>query len=80
MDTLRVDEPDSGANYRNGPGRTLYSKGFLYAGDRLQMMCGKGDWYYSKFTYRSKSGLPSGLRGWVRSDMLYSLVALRIDC
>nr|WP_256098664.1 hypothetical protein [Streptomyces agglomeratus] len=45
----------------------------MYSGDDLRVYCGKGDWYYTKLIYRSKSGLPAGTYGWIRSDMLLQL-------
>ncbi|MEV8544453.1 hypothetical protein [Streptomyces sp. NPDC051572] len=63
----------NGVNYRNGPGTTYYSKGLLYTGDRLKVICGKGNWYYSQLTRRSKSHLASGTHGWIRKDMLATL-------
>ncbi|EGX58459.1 MULTISPECIES: SH3 domain-containing protein [Streptomyces] len=63
----------AGVNYRTGPSTSYRSKGFLYTGDDLRVYCGKGNWYYTKLTHRSKSGLASGTYGWIRSDMLLSL-------
>ncbi|WP_374778579.1 SH3 domain-containing protein (plasmid) [Streptomyces sp. NBC_01310] len=63
----------SGVNYRTGPSTAYASKGFLYTGDDLRVYCGKGSWYYTKLTARSKSGLAAGTYGWIRSDMLLSL-------
>ncbi|MBQ0890702.1 SH3 domain-containing protein [Streptomyces sp. RM72] len=63
----------NGVNYRTGPGTGYTSKGFLYSGDDLRIYCGKGDWYYSKLIYRSKSGLSAGTYGWIRKDMLVNL-------
>ncbi|WP_234325449.1 SH3 domain-containing protein [Streptomyces sp. NRRL S-146] len=63
----------NGVNYRTGPSTAYASKGFLYTGDDLRVYCGNGSWYYTKLTARSKSGLPAGTYGWIRSDMLLSL-------
>lgn len=63
----------AGVNYRTGPSTNYSSKGFLYTGDDLRVYCGKGNWYYTKLTHRSKSGLAAGTYGWIRSDMLLSL-------
>lgn len=64
----------AGVNYRTGPSSTSYSsKGLLYTGDSLRVYCGKSNWYYTKLTHRSKSGLSTGTYGWIRSDMLLSL-------
>jgi uncharacterized protein YraI len=63
----------NGVNYRTGPGTGYSSKGYLYSGDDLRVYCGKGDWYYTKLIYRSRSGLPAGTYGWIRSDMLLQL-------
>ncbi|WP_107382758.1 SH3 domain-containing protein [Streptomyces agglomeratus] len=71
--TSRVAKDGNGVNYRTGPGTGYSSKGFLYSGDDLRVYCGKGDWYYTKLIYRSKSGLPAGTYGWIRSDMLLQL-------
>ncbi|MYZ41094.1 hypothetical protein GT002_39810 [Streptomyces sp. SID4917] len=67
----RVD--GNGINYRTGPSTGYTSKGFLYDNDSLRVYCGKGDWYYTKLTHRSKSGLSAGTYGWIRSDMLLQL-------
>ncbi|MFF8993990.1 hypothetical protein ACF09H_29500 [Streptomyces sp. NPDC014983] len=65
----RVD----GINYRTGPSTGYTSKGFLYDNDRLRVYCAKSNWYYTKLTHRSKSGLSTGTYGWIRSDMLLHL-------
>jgi hypothetical protein len=49
---------------------SLENSGFLHDGDDLRVYCGKGNWYYTKVTYRSKSGMKAGTYGWIRSDML----------
>ncbi|WP_432156101.1 hypothetical protein [Streptomyces sp. bgisy153] len=67
----RVD--GNGVNYRTGPSTGYKSKGFLFTNDRLRVYCGKGNWYYTKLTHRSKSGMAAGTYGWVRSDMLLLL-------
>lgn len=67
----RVD--GAGVNFRTGPSVSYASKGFLYTGDTLRIYCGKGFWYYTKLTHRSKSGLAAGTHGWIRKDMLATL-------
>lgn len=63
----------NGWNYRTGPGTTYASKGYLYRGDKLTVLCSRGNWDYSQLAQRSKSGIPKGTRGWVRDDGLYQL-------
>ncbi|WP_328689928.1 SH3 domain-containing protein [Streptomyces sp. NBC_01390] len=65
----------NGWNYRTGPGTTYASKGYLYRGDKLTVLCSRGNWDYSQLTQRSKSGIPKGTRGWVREDGLVNLAA-----
>ncbi|MEU5196080.1 SH3 domain-containing protein [Streptomyces scabiei] len=60
-------------NYRTGPSSNYSSRGYLYRGDKLKVMCSKGRWSYSKLSQRSTSGIPKGTRGWVRDDGLVSL-------
>ncbi|WP_434598535.1 SH3 domain-containing protein [Streptomyces sp. A5-4] len=63
----------NGWNMRGGPGTGYTSRGSLYNGDRLKLLCSRGNWYYTQLSARSKSGLVKGTRGWVRSDGLYQL-------
>ncbi|WP_330351720.1 SH3 domain-containing protein [Streptomyces sp. NBC_00582] len=60
-------------NYRTGPGTAYTSRGYLYRGDKLTVLCSRGDWAYSQLTQRSKSGIAKGTKGWVRDDGLYQL-------
>jgi uncharacterized protein YgiM (DUF1202 family) len=60
-------------NYRTGPSTRYASKGYLYRGDDLKVLCSRGVWDYTQLTHRSTSGLPKGTRGWVRDDGLYHL-------
>ncbi|HWU09635.1 MAG TPA: SH3 domain-containing protein [Streptomyces sp.] len=64
---------NNGWNLRTGPSTGYTSRGYLYNGDRLSILCSRGSWDYTEFSARSKSGLPKGIRGWVRSDGLYGL-------
>lgn len=72
-DTRAPPKLDNGWNYRTGPGTTYASKGYLYRGDKLTVLCSRGNWDYSQLAQRSKSGIPKGTRGWVRDDGLYQL-------
>ncbi|MGW0875325.1 SH3 domain-containing protein [Streptomyces sp. NPDC002740] len=63
----------NGWNYRTGPGTTYASRGHLYRGDKLTVLCSRGNWDYSQLTHRSKSGIAKGTKGWVRDDGLYQL-------
>ncbi|MER7688266.1 SH3 domain-containing protein (plasmid) [Streptomyces sp. NBC_01456] len=63
----------NGWNLRTGPSTGYSSRGYLYNGDRLNILCSRGTWDYTELSARSKSGLPKGARGWVRSDGLYQL-------
>ncbi|MFD7552315.1 SH3 domain-containing protein [Streptomyces sp. NPDC059816] len=63
----------NGWNLRTGPSTGYTSRGYLYNGDRLNILCSRGSWDYTELSARSKSGLPKGTRGWVRSDGLYGL-------
>lgn len=60
-------------NYRTGPSTAYSSRGYLYRGDKLKVLCSRGNWDYSQLTQRSKSGIAKGTRGWVRADGLVSL-------
>ncbi|MFD5079519.1 SH3 domain-containing protein [Streptomyces sp. NPDC058371] len=60
-------------NYRTGPSTGYSSRGYLYRGDKLKVLCSKGSWDYSELTQRSNSGIAKGTRGWVREDGLVSL-------
>lgn len=60
-------------NFRTGPSSGHRSRGYLYRGDKLKVLCSKGRWDYSQLSQRSKSGIPKGTRGWVRDDGLVSL-------
>lgn len=60
-------------NLRTGPSTGYASRGYLYRGDRLTVLCSRGNWDYSQLTQRSKSGIPKGTRGWVRDDGLVNL-------
>ncbi|MFJ8787224.1 SH3 domain-containing protein [Streptomyces sp. NPDC102476] len=60
-------------NYRTGPSTGYSSRGYLYRGDRLKVLCSRGSWDYSQLTQRSKSGIPAGTKGWVREDGLVTL-------
>ncbi|MFM9462689.1 SH3 domain-containing protein [Streptomyces scabiei] len=63
----------NGWNYRTGPGTAYASRGYLYRGDKLTVLCSRGNWDYSQLAQRSKSGIPKGTKGWVRDDGLYQL-------
>ncbi|MFE6938393.1 SH3 domain-containing protein [Streptomyces chartreusis] len=63
----------NGWNYRTGPSTAYASRGYLFRGDELTVLCSRGDWNYSQLTQRSTSGIPKGTRGWVRDDGLYQL-------
>ncbi|MFE6412137.1 SH3 domain-containing protein [Streptomyces sp. NPDC057837] len=63
----------NGWNLRTGPSTAYASRGYLYRGDKLTVLCSRGDWDYSQLTQRSKSGIPKGTKGWVRDDGLYQL-------
>ncbi|TLS46121.1 SH3 domain-containing protein [Streptomyces montanus] len=63
----------NGWNLRTGPSTAYASRGYLYRGDKLKVLCSKGAWDYSQLTQRSKSGIPKNTRGWVREDGLVSL-------
>ncbi len=39
----------------------------------MTVLCSRGNWDYTALSKRSKSGIPKGTRGWVRSDGLYQL-------
>ncbi|MFD6471087.1 SH3 domain-containing protein [Streptomyces goshikiensis] len=60
-------------NYRNGPDTSYASKGYLHRGDKLTVLCSRGDWDYSQLSQRSTSGIPKGTKGWVRNDGLVNL-------
>lgn len=62
-------------NYRTGPSTAYSSRGYLYRGDRLKVLCSRGSWDYSQLIQRSKSGIAKGTRGWVREDGLVNLAA-----
>ncbi|MGW3308237.1 SH3 domain-containing protein [Streptomyces sp. NPDC001073] len=63
----------NGWNYRGGPSTGYASRGYLYRGDKVTVLCSRGNWDYTALSTRSKSGIPKGTRGWVRSDGLYQL-------
>ncbi|MFD4574732.1 SH3 domain-containing protein [Streptomyces sp. NPDC058417] len=63
----------NGWNLRTGPSTAYASRGYLYRGDRLTVLCSSSAWDYSQLTQRSKSGIPKGTKGWVRDDGLYQL-------
>ncbi|GKQ33575.1 SH3 domain-containing protein [Streptomyces sp. A012304] len=63
----------NGWNLRTGPSTAYASRGYLYRGDKLTVLCSRGVWDYSQLTQRSKSGIPKGTKGWVRDDGLYQL-------
>ncbi|MGW0538313.1 SH3 domain-containing protein [Streptomyces sp. NPDC003032] len=63
----------NGWNYRTGPSTAYASRGYLYRGDKVTVLCSRGNWDYSQLTKRSKSGIPKGTKGWVRDDGLYQL-------
>jgi hypothetical protein len=64
----------NGWNLRTGPSSTGYaSRGLLYREDTVTLLCSRGTWDYTELAKRTKSGLPKGTRGWVRSDGLYQL-------
>ncbi|MFE7440102.1 hypothetical protein ACFU7X_06535 [Streptomyces chartreusis] len=56
-----------------GPGTNYATKGQLYNGDRLRVYCGKSNWFYTKLTARSKSGMAKGTAGWVRGDLIWQV-------
>ncbi|MFB6984605.1 SH3 domain-containing protein [Streptomyces sp. NPDC056297] len=60
-------------NYRSGPSTGYKSLGYLYRGDKLKVLCGRGNWDYAQLTQRSKSGIAKGVKGWVRNDGLLRL-------
>ncbi|MFE7779339.1 SH3 domain-containing protein [Streptomyces sp. NPDC057445] len=60
-------------NLRSGPSTGYRSLGYLYRGDKAKVLCSKGSWNYSQLTRRSRSGIPSGTKGWIRNDGLLSL-------
>lgn len=75
-----VNWPDFGAtvsknawNLRTGPSTAYASRGYLYRGDRLTVLCSRGNWDYTQLTRRSASGLAKGTKGWVRQDGLVRL-------
>ncbi|MGW1615698.1 SH3 domain-containing protein, partial [Streptomyces sp. NPDC002285] len=72
-DASALPKLDNGWNYRTGPSAAYASRGYLYRGDKLTVLCSRGDWNYSQLTQRSTSGIPKGTRGWVRNDGLYQL-------
>ncbi|MFE2102838.1 SH3 domain-containing protein [Streptomyces sp. NPDC059468] len=63
----------SGWNYRTGPSTHYTSRGLLYRGDKLTVLCSRNTWVYTRLSRRSASGLPKGMRGWVRQDGLQEL-------
>lgn len=63
----------NGWNLRTGPSTAYASRGYLYRGDKLTVLCSRGAWDYSQLSQRSKSGIPKGTKGWVRDDGLYQL-------
>ncbi|MGY4999340.1 SH3 domain-containing protein [Streptomyces sp. 1222.5] len=63
----------NGWNYRTGPSTRYTSRGLLYRGDKLTVMCSHNNWVYTQLSRRSASGLPKGLKGWVRQDGLVGL-------
>ncbi|MDT0616283.1 MULTISPECIES: SH3 domain-containing protein [Streptomyces] len=63
----------NGWNLRTGPSTGYASRGLLYRGDTVKLLCSRGNWDYTELSKRSKSGLSKGTRGWVRSDGLYQL-------
>ncbi|WP_435279724.1 SH3 domain-containing protein [Streptomyces sp. 1222.5] len=63
----------SGWNDRTGPSTGYTSRGLLYRGDKLTVMCSHNNWVYTRLSRRSASGLPKGLKGWVRQDGLVGL-------
>ncbi|MGI5518364.1 SH3 domain-containing protein [Streptomyces sp. CA-106131] len=63
----------NGWNFRTGPSTGYASRGLLYRGDRLTVLCSRGSWDYSQLSRRSRSGMAQGTRGWVREDGLVSL-------
>lgn len=60
----------SGVNLRSGPGTSYVSKGLLAKGTSVHVYCyrsgGSYSWHYLKVT----SGANSGVRGWVRGDLV----------
>ncbi|MGW6144413.1 SH3 domain-containing protein [Streptomyces sp. NPDC055140] len=63
----------NGWNLRTGPATGYASLGYLYRGDKLTVLCSRGNWDYSQLTQRSKSGIRKDTRGWVRDDGLVGL-------
>jgi uncharacterized protein YgiM (DUF1202 family) len=63
----------NGWNYRTGPSTGYASRGHLYRGDKVTVLCSRGSWDYAQLPQRSKSGIPKGTRGWVHEDGLLSL-------
>ncbi|MFI5689110.1 SH3 domain-containing protein [Streptomyces sp. NPDC051636] len=63
----------NGWHYRSGPGTGYASRGLLYRGDKLTVLCSRNDWVYTQLSRRSVSGLPKGAKGWVRQDGLLEL-------
>ncbi|MFE8941135.1 SH3 domain-containing protein [Streptomyces sp. NPDC007872] len=56
-------------NFRSGPSTGYKSLGYLYRGDRLTVMCSRGEWDYAQIT-TSKAGIRKGTKGWVHGDAL----------
>ncbi|MEU6071910.1 SH3 domain-containing protein [Streptomyces sp. NPDC047082] len=63
----------NGWNLRTGPSRSYASRGLLYRGDKVTVLCSRNTWLYTQLPRRSKSGLPKGTKGWVRQDGLAEL-------
>ncbi|MFI0813506.1 SH3 domain-containing protein [Streptomyces echinatus] len=63
----------NGWNYRTGPSTGYSSRGYLYRGDKLTVLCSHNTWVYTQLSRRSASGLPKGTKGWVRQDGLREL-------
>ncbi|MFF8401707.1 SH3 domain-containing protein [Streptomyces sp. NPDC015684] len=63
----------NGWNDRTGPSTRYTSRGLLYRGDKVTVMCSHNNWVYTSLIRRSASGLPKGTKGWVRQDGLAEL-------
>ncbi|POX58089.1 SH3 domain-containing protein [Streptomyces sp. Ru62] len=63
----------NGWNDRTGPGTGYTSRGYLYRGDKLTVLCSRNSWVFTQLSRRSASGLPKGTKGWIRQDGLQEL-------
>ncbi|WP_327357716.1 SH3 domain-containing protein [Streptomyces sp. NBC_01304] len=63
----------NGWNLRSGPGTGYTSRGYLFRGDPVKLLCSRGSWEYVQLSKTSKSGLPPGTRGWAHRSGLGGL-------